>query len=419
MNQAINAFTAGLNPMGQAFWTNAVELFIQSTVLIVLLLIIDFVLQKRMRAVFRYGLWMLLFVKLLLPASFTLPTGVGYWLGNYFTPEVTITESMSPVAEAVPIVVDRQAGPVPVEAAPLLEAPTLRETLGAAVELERIDWQGFAFLSWLAGMLVLSALLVQRVCFVKRLVAQGRAADEPLFRLLDECRCRIGIQEKIDLRISDTMLSPAVCGLFRPTILIPNVLLDKLSPEKLKVVLMHELAHVKRADVWVNLLQTIFQIVYFYNPFIWMANTMIRRAREQAVDEMVLVTLRPETKQYSNTLLDIAEMMLWRPSFSLGLIGVVESKRALERRIKHMLNRPIPKRSNLGICGFLAIIVIGIVILPMGRNLARERGWSSLTGVAKNPANTRSKIWMAKPICSLNGRAVIIPSAIRSPPIMS
>ncbi|NQV35328.1 MAG: PDZ domain-containing protein [Phycisphaeraceae bacterium] len=372
MNQAINAFTAVLNPMGQAFWTNATGLFIQSTLLIVLLIITDLLLQKRSRAVFRYGLWMLLFAKLILPASFTLPTGIGYWVGDYLTPEVVMTKSVPPITEGVPMVLERQPGLIPLGASPQLKALPMPETPPTGVEHEPIDWQGLAFLGWLSGMLVLSVLLVKRACFVKRLVAQGEAADEPLLRLLDECRCRIGLRRSIELRLSDTMLSPAVCGLFRPVVLMPNVLLERLSPEKLKAVLMHELAHVKRADVWVNLLQTICQIVFFYNPLLWMANAMIRRIREQAVDEMVLVTLKSETKQYSNTLLDIAEMTLWRPSFSLGLIGVVESKKALERRIKHMLNRPVPKSSTLGIREFLAIIVIGAVLLPMGCQVAQK-----------------------------------------------
>ena len=373
MNQAINAFTAVLNPMGQAFWTNATGLFIQSALLIVLLLTIDLLLQKRIRAVFRYGLWMLLFVKLVLPASFTLPTGIGNWVGDYLTPEVAITKSMPPIAEAAPMVLERQPGPIPLETSPLFEATPTPETRPAGVEHDPIvDWKGVAFLGWLGGMLVLSVLLVKRACSVKRLVAQAKVADEPLIRLLDECRCQIGIQQSIELRLSDTMLSPAVCGLFRPVVLIPNVLLERLSPEKLKAVLMHELAHVKRADVWVNVLQTICQIVYFYNPFIWIANTVIRRAREQAVDEVVLVTLKSKTQQYSNTLLDIAEMALWRPSFSLGLIGVVESKKALERRIRHMLNRPAPKSSKLGYLGLTAIVAIGAIILPMGRNAAEQ-----------------------------------------------
>lgn len=373
MIEIVNSVIAGLNPMGQTFWANAAQLFVQSAVLIVLLLILDFFLQKRVRAVFRYGLWMLLLVKLLLPVSFSLPTSVGYWLGDYFTPEAVTTQSMPQGAETVSPVVERSAGPVPLEVAPPLEAAPLPELSLAKVQIEAVDWQGLVFLAWLGGMLVLLAFFVQRAFFVKGLVAKSRAADRHMLSMLDNCCGRIGIQESVELRLSDQMHSPALCGLFRPTILLPKVLLERLSPEKLETVLMHELAHVKRADVWVNLLQTLFQIVYFYNPFIWVANAMIRRAREQAVDEMVLVTLKSETKQYSHTLLDIAEMMLWRPSFSVGLIGVVESKRALERRIKHMLNRPIPKRSNLGTCGFMAIAVIGLVCLPMGRNFARER----------------------------------------------
>ena len=96
MNQAINTYITGLNNIGQGFWDYAAAIFIQASVLIVLLLIIDFLLRKRVRAVFRYCLWMLLFAKLVLPASFTLPTGIGYWLGDYFTSEVSIATFVPP-----------------------------------------------------------------------------------------------------------------------------------------------------------------------------------------------------------------------------------------------------------------------------------------------------------------------------------
>jgi beta-lactamase regulating signal transducer with metallopeptidase domain len=248
----------------------------------------------------------------------------------------------------------------------------MNETAAAGIELEAISWQGLLFLGWLIGMLLLLALLVKRAYFVRGLIAQSRPANERLLEMLEECRCRIGISQNIELRLSDNTLSPAVCGLFKPIILIPHALLKKLSPEKLKAVLIHELAHIKRDDAWVNLLQTIVQIVFFYNPFVWIANAMVRRAREQAVDEMVLVTLNPEAKNYSNMLIDIAEMAFWKPKYSLSLIGVVESKKALERRIKHMLNRPIPKSAKLGFVGLIAIVLIGAIILPMGRNPAEQ-----------------------------------------------
>ncbi|TET71874.1 MAG: M56 family metallopeptidase [Candidatus Aminicenantes bacterium] len=366
MNQAVNTCITGLNNIGQGFWDYAAGIFIQVSVLIVLLLIIDFLLRKRVRAVFRYCLWMLLFVKLVLPASFTLPTGIGYWLGDYFPSEVSIAKFVPQTEEAVPVAINIPQGYI------FLEPPIMNETEATGVELEPIRWQGLVFSGWLVGMLVLLALLVRRICFVRGLIAQSRPANERLLEMLDECRCQIGIRQYIELRLSGNKLSPAVCGLFKPIILMPAILPKKLSREKLKAVLIHELAHIKRGDGWVNLLQTMLQIVYFYNPLVWIANAMVRRVREQAVDEMVLVTLKPETKNYSNMLIDIAEMAFWRPKFSVRLISVVESKKALERRIKHMLNRPVPKSSKLGCLGLIAIVVIGAILLPMGSNSMAE-----------------------------------------------
>ncbi len=362
MNQAINTCITGLNNIGQGFWNYAAGIFIQVSVLIVLLLIIDFLLRKRVRAVFRYCLWMLVFVKLVLPASFTLPTGIGYWLGDYFPSEVSIAKFAQQTEEAVPAAINIPQGYI------FLEPPMMNETAATGIELEPICWQGLVFLGWLVGMLALLALLVKRVCFVRGLIAQSKPANERSLDILNEGRSQMGIRRNIELRLSGNTLSPAVCGLFKPIILIPAALLKKLSREKLKAVLIHELAHIKRGDVWVNLLQTMLQVVYFYNPLVWLANAMVRRVREQAVDEMVLVTLRPETNSYSNMLIDIAEMAFWRPNFGLRLISVVESKKALERRIKHMLNRPVPKSSKLGFVGLFAIVLIGAIILPMGRN---------------------------------------------------
>jgi beta-lactamase regulating signal transducer with metallopeptidase domain len=366
MYQVINTFITELNNLGRGFWDYAAGIFVQVSLLVVLLLILDFILRKRVRAVFRYCLWMLLFVKLVLPASFTLPTGIGYWLGDYFPSESSIAKLVPQAKATVPMFIDIPQGHV------FLETPIMNETVPAGVELESISWQGLAFSGWLVGMLVLSVLVIRRYCYVKRLIADSRPANERSLEMLDECRRRMGIRQSVELRLSGNKVSPAVCGLFKPVILVPAALLRKLSREKLKAVLIHELAHIKRGDAWVHMLQTILQIVYFYNPLVWIANAMVRRVREQAIDEMVLVTLRPETKNYSNMLIDIAEMAFWRPNFSLSIIGVVESKKALERRINHMLTRPVPKSSKLGCLGLIAIVIIGAILLPMGRNSMAE-----------------------------------------------
>ncbi|HUS71786.1 MAG TPA: NosD domain-containing protein, partial [Sedimentisphaerales bacterium] len=130
---------------------------------------------------------------------------------------------------------------------------------------------------------------------------------------------------------------------------------------------MHELAHIKRGDLWVNLAQTALQIIYFYNPLLWLANCVIRRIREQAVDEAVLVAMGAKARQYPQTLVDVAKLAFKRPALSLRLIGVVESESALAGRIKHILGRPMPKSAKVGILGLLAVIIAGAVLLPMAR----------------------------------------------------
>ena len=106
MGQLINDLITIVNDVGRGFCNHAASIFIQSSILILLLLVVSFLLRKRVRAVFRYCLWMLLFVKLVLPASFTLPTGAGYWLGDYFTSEVSIAKFVPQMKEAVSLVID-------------------------------------------------------------------------------------------------------------------------------------------------------------------------------------------------------------------------------------------------------------------------------------------------------------------------
>jgi beta-lactamase regulating signal transducer with metallopeptidase domain/Tol biopolymer transport system component len=228
-------------------------------------------------------------------------------------------------------------------------------------------WQGLVFLTWLAGVLLLLALLIKRVLFVRCLIAQSLPAEGHLFDILKQCRRELGIRRNVELRLSNNTPGPAVCGFFKPVILLPTVLSEKLTSDKLRTVLIHEFAHIKRGDLWVNSAQTFLQVIYFYNPFVWLANIIVRRIREQAVDEMVLVALGAEAKSYSNTLIDIAEMAFWKANLSLRLVGVVESKKALQRRIKHMLTRPIPKTAKVGVLGTIAIIIVAAVLLPMAR----------------------------------------------------
>jgi hypothetical protein len=134
----------------------------------------------------------------------------------------------------------------------------------------------------------------------------------------------------------------------------------------MRSVLMHELAHYKRGDLWVNQAQVLLQIFYWYNPLLWVANATLRRLREQAVDEMVLAEMGGEAPAYSAMLLHVAKLALGRPLAALGLMGILEPGRGLTQRIMHIMNRPPPRKTRIGARGFAAVLLLALVALPMG-----------------------------------------------------
>jgi len=399
MNQLINSCPAVLNNIGRWFCDYGAGIFIQSSILIILFLIIDLLLRKRVRATFRYWMWMLVLLKLMLPPAFSLPTGIGYWFRDYLPAHSSVPAQVpnmiqldhaeatkpedSTFSAEIPQVHPYQSNPEP--AAP---------TVSALSELEGLTWQAVVFIIWFLGVAALSILLIYRMFFVRRLIAQSEPSKNRYAEILDQCCQQLGVKRKTELRLSGKLQSPAVCGFFRPVILIPAGLLEKLSPDKLRAVLIHELAHIKRGDLWVNCVQTFLQIIYFYNPLVWLANAVIRRIREQAVDEMVLVTLGDGAKDYSNTLIDIAETVFFKANLSLRLIGVVESKKALRRRIRHMLNRPIPKNARIGILGLITVLAIGAVLLPMAEG-AKKPGDYENSARDTNKSQVMLTWWMA------------------------
>ncbi len=426
----MNAIIATINAAGQAFIEFALPMLIQSSVLILILLAVDILLRRRVRAVFRYWIWMLVLVKLVLPPSLWSPVSLGTWLGETLEPpQIVVSEPSTVEPETSPAgwppqakladgvshdgrtMADDYAGisvrPIPEEHALAPEMPGVASATDSSpmatpdpdqsaiakpapdkARLAQDDalqpspalgWQALILLVWLAVASALLLLLIQRAWFVRGLVAQAQDAPQRLKAPLDRCRSRMGLRRPIAIRVSSNATSPAVCGLVRPCILMPSTLLPRLQPHDLDAVLLHELAHIKRGDLWVNLIQTLLQIVYFYNPFLWLANTMIRRIREQAVDEAVLVAMGETAPDYPETLLHIAKLAFHRrPALSLRLIGVVESKSALRSRIKHILTRPVPKSAKLGTVGLIAIVITAAVLLPMAR---AERDGMHIKGI--------------------------------------
>ena len=395
MVEIVNACVSGLNHLGSVFCRYAVGAFLQSALLVIVLFGLDLLLRKRVRAVVRYCVWLLVLVKLILPPTLSVPTGIGYWAPRRVPVAAFVSERPAPDIRFEPVTRQTPPGPQPVETPTPVEPATVNPVesdsvsacAAAPASLTPITWQATVLLFWLMGMLAFVVLLAQRLRFVRGLVAASTAAEGPLLVSLEESRRQMHLRARVELRTCDALPSPAVCGLRRPIILMPTALVAKLSPDELKATLIHELAHIKRADLWVNAVQTALQVVHFYNPFVWLANAIIRRTCEEAVDETVLVTLGGQARDYSNTLIKISETAFWKADFGLRLIGVAESRKALKRRIGHMLTRPIPQSARIGALGTVAILLFAAVLLPMARGERSSREVSTSSAAVSTQAS--------------------------------
>jgi bla regulator protein BlaR1 len=294
----------------------------QSSALIIVLFAADFALRRHVRAAVRHALWLVVLVKLLLPPSLALPTSATWWLFP------------SAKASAKPQITHFTVSYG--DATPAPSQPAAVFTPSPAPSMSVSAWM---VLAWSAMSLSLLAWLMVRWRQVMRDAGQTIPAPTWLNELFNDAKCSAGLRRAVGLRVTTHAMSPAVCGLFRPVILLPQSLLEKLPPVQLRAVLLHELTHLRRGDVWVNCAQALVQIFYWWHPLLWPANARIRRVREEAVDDAVMLTLRDDAEVYAPTLLEVAKLAFHRPLASLGLVGILESRSALRQRIERRANR--------------------------------------------------------------------------------
>jgi len=224
------------------------------------------------------------------------------------------------------------------------------------------------------------------------------AANSPrLTAIACEAQKFLGLKSKVQVRLAKNPMSPAVCGLFRPAILIPQSLAENFSDKQLRAVLLHELIHLRRRDVWMNFAQALLQIFYWWHPLVWLANARIRRVREEAVDDAVMLALRDEAESYALTLLEVAKLALNRPLASLGLVGILESRHALRQRIERLVDFRPPLKAGLTLVSLLGILAFTAVAVPMGgaptqTNNPASPGVTAIVDVIENLNQTNSSI---------------------------
>lgn len=393
----MNALITSLNSWGERFLKLAGPMLWQSSLLILVLFALDLALRRKVRPAVRYALWLVLLVKLLLPPTLAVPTSIAWW----------IRPSPSPQRPASQFVVTYPNGGGVQPGLNIYESFT-----GGQLQSPRakLSWRGWFLVGSSFMSLGLLTWMLRRWWQIARLVRRASPATESLAKSLEDTRRILGLRRNVRLRFTDQPMSPAVCGLFRPVIILPQTLAEQLPPNQLRAVLLHELAHLKRGDVWVNCAQAVLQVVYWWHPLLWLANARIRRLREEAVDDAVMLALRDDAPTYAPTLLEVAKLAFHRPTTALGLVGIMESRSALRQRIERIVNSDTPRKSGLTILSAVGVLAFSALAVPMEQapvtTIAGNSTQANSGSQDSLPANTLS----ASPVTTETNAAKLVES---------
>ena len=220
--------------------------------------------------------------------------------------------------------------------------------IGAALD-HAVPW---VLLAWLAGVMVFAGRLNFGLLVARRLKSAGtEAPPAALQQLFNELRIRLGVERAVRLLHSAQVQVPTVIGWLRPVVLLPVTCLTGLSPEQIKAVLCHELAHVRRHDYLVSVVQSVIETVLFYHPAVWWVSKQVRRERECCCDQLA-VGVGGNVLAYARALSYLEENRASFPEFVLGANGGV-----LKMRIKRLL-RGKPEVEGSPVAALVALAMI-------------------------------------------------------------
>jgi beta-lactamase regulating signal transducer with metallopeptidase domain len=224
----------------------------------------------------------------------------------------------------------------------------------------------FIDMAWLAGVLVFCLRALGGAWILSRLrtVLSYAPADE-LAQRFRGIALRLDLRQCVTLRIHAAAINPFVIGAFRSVVYLPASALTSLSPEQIDAILSHELAHVRRADYFWNLLQVAVETLFFFHPAVWWLSGVLREQREFCCDDVVLNTIAKPTT-YATALLALAENRRTQPRFAMGIGG--DPTMRLLPRIARILGAPFHSTRELrsGLVLKLSVIVLASITVLCG-----------------------------------------------------
>ncbi|HEY1685368.1 MAG TPA: M56 family metallopeptidase [Tepidisphaeraceae bacterium] len=312
----------------------------QAAVLGILIMAITLGLRGRLGAGWRCGLWILVAIRLMLP---TLPGS--RWSAFNLMERAPTTASPAVVPLANRTVVTVGYGPL------------VHDDIGPVSISNTSDlWVIYIGAIWALGFVILLGrrIVVER-CSAISIREMPAVLEESVLMVVEKCRAEIKLRRRVHVVKSNTVRTPAVCGFWRTKLILPADLC--ISNAEWRMVVLHELAHVRRWDLQIDRVLSLVRDLHWFNPAAWLMLHCWRKEREIACDEMAMRIIgRDQRTQYGQAILNLVERFSNLPA-AAGAVGLFESRSGLRGRIAAIGKfRRSKFRSVIGLLVLLAFI---------------------------------------------------------------
>ncbi len=157
-------------------------------------------------------------------------------------------------------------------------------------------------LGWLLGVFIAAIKLTGGYFYMKRKIGKALTnCPETLKGLLPKLTGQLDLRKVVRICEVPFLKTPAIFGHLKPVILIPIGLVSHLSPQQVEMVILHEIAHIKRNDFLANIIQSVLEVIFFFNPAVWWISREIRQERENCCDDLI-IQAQGQPVQYIKTL---------------------------------------------------------------------------------------------------------------------
>lgn len=385
-----SSFIDRLNALSDSWaaWMGAA--LIETAVVAAVIGLIWLAVRKRTSPQLGYLLFLLIPLRLLIPLEIHVPGIPAVWSSPQTKPDETNSVIASPAAYY-----SEEPARHRVHQASASSTITSVSTIGKSDSVARSSLSSSSWLmvAWGAGVLFLFARLIVAQIRFARLVRRARELDLSNDSIAFQTLCeRIGVG-LVTVLESDEIDSPAVCGLFRPKIVLPTGILKSLSVKQREWILFHELAHIRRRDLLVNCVQRLVAILHFPNPAMWLANSQINQWREYVCDDVASSLSDASEVESSEAFLFIvrhASSKQRQPLLSCAsALGMSRSRsqRACYHRMTRLLETGLAQSAKLGWRSLMLLTVSAVVVLPRLRAAEQSPGQDPVSPVSVAATN--------------------------------